>query len=38
MGIQYSYHRHVNVAGMQLHVDLFVDKCLAGGMVIDADF
>ena len=36
--VQNTYHGHVDIAGMQLHVDLLVDESLAGGMVVCADF
>ena len=36
--VENTYHGHVDIAGMQLHVDLLVDESLAGGMVVCADF
>ena len=35
--VKNTYHGHVDIAGMQLHVDLLVDESLAGGMVVCAD-
>ena len=32
-----SYHRHVNVAGVKFHVDLFVDQSLRLGVEVGPD-
>jgi len=32
-----SYHRHVDIAGMEFHVDLLVDQGLGVGVEVGAD-
>ena len=33
-----SYHGHVDVGGVELHVDLLVDGSLGGGVEVLSDF